>query len=141
MTDALGFAIQHPLIVLALLAINSGAMVFLGVWIGSIKSTFATKAYVRGALEAFKTENANTHDEMAHRYQKTMEDTASRVKEIFEDHKRSVADLLKGSIEEAVRTRQTLDRLTKDTFQLKGAVAVLLPKGTASQIFTDETEG
>jgi len=140
MQELISMAMGHPLVTLAFLSMNSVAVLSAGIWLGIQRSKFVTKEYFKAALAAEKAEASQVDDDMAQRYQKTMEDTASRVKEIFEEHTGKVAGFLRGVAEEGERTRKTLNSLTKDTYEIKGALAVLLPKGAAKQVFKNDNE-
>lgn len=138
MGDIVKLALDYPLIFIVIFCLNSVSMVWIGIWLGTLKAKFATKEYLRAALKDAEDAADKVHDDMAHRYQQTMESTAERMKEILDSHTSRVADFLTHAAEEGEESRKIINSLTKDTFQIKGALAVLLPKGAAAQIFTSE---
>lgn len=124
MKDVIEFVLSHPGMSICLLALNSVALMMGGIWLGRVSKSFVT-------WEAFgkAQDDANRiHDDMAHRYQRTMEDTATRMKEILTEKGGQISKFLMGASEDMIVVKKRGERIEKDMNKVKTALQVAFPQ-------------
>lgn len=132
MNEIVAFCLNHPIlvcvVVVAVFMLNSAAMAWVGIWVGFKSRSFATKEELNSKIEKVKQENSDVHDDMAHRYQRTMEETATKMRDILKDKGDLIGRHLRGAASEIDVVKKHAEKTGADVEKIKTALAIVFPQ-------------